>query len=99
MPVCEVDAHVVGDAVAKRRVGKRCRGDEAKLRRQCRASECLASVCGLQQPNVRLRREVRRKAPIADVERTIWTSAQENVSVKGPVVIGHGKFYRRRKVL
>src|SRR5258708_26250620 len=99
MAVGRVDGHVVRNAVAKSRVRQRRRGDEAKLRRQRRASECLAPIGGLQQPDVGLGRKVRRKAPIADVERAIRTSAQENVRVKGPVIIGYGKFYRRRKVL
>src|SRR5258708_40285279 len=99
MAVGRVDGHVVGDAVAKSRVRQRGCGDEPEGCRQRRASECFAPIGGLQQPNVRFGRKVRRKTPIADVERAIRTSAQENVRVKWPVVIGYGKFYRRRKVL
>src|SRR5260370_12881026 len=99
MAVGWVDGHVVGDAVTERGVWERRRGYEAKLRRQGRASECLAPIGGLQQPDVRLRRKVRRKASIADVERAISAGAQENVGFKAPTFISNRKFHRRRKVL
>src|SRR5258706_16442494 len=99
MAVGRVDGHVVGDAAAKSSFGKRRGGAEAKLRRQCWASERFPAIGGLQQPNVGLRRQVRRKAPIADVQWAVWAGAQENVRVEGPIVIRKRDLHRRRKVL